>query len=244
MSTRLQVVIDEAEMKEIQTAAERKRLNVSAWVRQTLRRARDEEEREGDRDRSPYDEARPERGGFTGIVCESPSLGYGGDPRSEPESITEPWVEAFAARDFSQGDVGILVLGGAPTGDAIEVEWHWLWQNGPVRSGHATLSSLDQLSEVDGEPLNRASLSRLLQLQVRRVIEAEVVQERERPLILSLQARFEPIPLFDLLVLSLEARGQDLYGKLENSQLQPIRSLGEALSGVEVELGEDKPPPA
>lgn len=40
MSTRLQVVLDEEEMKEIRQAAERRRMTVSEWVRQSLRSAR------------------------------------------------------------------------------------------------------------------------------------------------------------------------------------------------------------
>jgi hypothetical protein len=37
---RLQVVVDEAEMREIQRSARRERLTVSAWVRRCLREAR------------------------------------------------------------------------------------------------------------------------------------------------------------------------------------------------------------
>ena len=40
MSTRLQVVLDEEELEEIRKAARRQGLNVSEWVRQTLRQAR------------------------------------------------------------------------------------------------------------------------------------------------------------------------------------------------------------
>ncbi|MEQ9398170.1 MAG: hypothetical protein RJQ04_03290 [Longimicrobiales bacterium] len=40
MSTRLQVVMDESELAEIQDAAERARLTVSEWVRLVLREAR------------------------------------------------------------------------------------------------------------------------------------------------------------------------------------------------------------
>jgi hypothetical protein len=40
MSTRLQVVLDEAELREIQRAARRDRLTVSEWVRRCLREAR------------------------------------------------------------------------------------------------------------------------------------------------------------------------------------------------------------
>ncbi len=40
MSKRLQVVMDDAEYDEIQEAASARRLTVSAWVRQTLRKAR------------------------------------------------------------------------------------------------------------------------------------------------------------------------------------------------------------
>lgn len=40
MSTRLQVVLDPAELREIQRAARRDRLTVSEWVRRCLREAR------------------------------------------------------------------------------------------------------------------------------------------------------------------------------------------------------------
>jgi hypothetical protein len=40
MSTRLQVVMSEAELREIQKAARRKRVTVSEWVRSALRAAR------------------------------------------------------------------------------------------------------------------------------------------------------------------------------------------------------------
>lgn len=40
MSTRLQVVMDDEELEEIRAAARRRRLTVSEWVRQSLRRAR------------------------------------------------------------------------------------------------------------------------------------------------------------------------------------------------------------
>jgi predicted 2-oxoglutarate/Fe(II)-dependent dioxygenase YbiX len=40
MSTRLQVVMDEAELREIRRAARRDRLTVSEWVRRCLREAR------------------------------------------------------------------------------------------------------------------------------------------------------------------------------------------------------------
>jgi Arc/MetJ family transcription regulator len=40
MSTRLQVIMDDAELEEIQAEAERTRLTVSEWVRQVLREAR------------------------------------------------------------------------------------------------------------------------------------------------------------------------------------------------------------
>lgn len=40
MSTRLQVVLDEAELAEIREAAVRHGMNTSEWVRQALRRAR------------------------------------------------------------------------------------------------------------------------------------------------------------------------------------------------------------
>ena len=42
MSKRLQVVMDDAEYQEIQAAAADRRLTASAWVRQVLRRARDQ----------------------------------------------------------------------------------------------------------------------------------------------------------------------------------------------------------
>ena len=41
MSKRLQVVLSEAELDEIRAAAKRNRLTVSAWVRRTLREARE-----------------------------------------------------------------------------------------------------------------------------------------------------------------------------------------------------------
>ncbi len=40
MSKRLQVLLDEAEYREIQKIAKRQRMTVSEWVRQTLRRRR------------------------------------------------------------------------------------------------------------------------------------------------------------------------------------------------------------
>jgi len=40
MSKRLQVVLDEEELREIAEIARRHRMTVSAWVRQSLRRAR------------------------------------------------------------------------------------------------------------------------------------------------------------------------------------------------------------
>jgi hypothetical protein len=40
MSTRLQVVLDEAELEEIRRVAEAKGMTVSGWVREVLRRAR------------------------------------------------------------------------------------------------------------------------------------------------------------------------------------------------------------
>jgi hypothetical protein len=40
MSRRLQVLLDEAEYREIQKIARRQRMTVSEWVRQTLRRGR------------------------------------------------------------------------------------------------------------------------------------------------------------------------------------------------------------
>ena len=40
MSKRLQVLLDDAEMREIQRFARRKRMTVAEWVRQTLRSAR------------------------------------------------------------------------------------------------------------------------------------------------------------------------------------------------------------
>lgn len=43
MSKRLQVVMSDAEYREIREAAGRRRLTVSEWVRQTLRRAREAE---------------------------------------------------------------------------------------------------------------------------------------------------------------------------------------------------------
>ena len=40
MSTRLQIVVSEEELVEIREIAERRRMTVSEWVRQTLREAR------------------------------------------------------------------------------------------------------------------------------------------------------------------------------------------------------------
>lgn len=40
MSTRLQVVLDESELKEIRRAANRRRMTVSEWVRTVLREGR------------------------------------------------------------------------------------------------------------------------------------------------------------------------------------------------------------
>lgn len=47
MSKRLQVVLSEAELDEIRDAARRNRVTVSAWVRRTLRAARERELRGG-----------------------------------------------------------------------------------------------------------------------------------------------------------------------------------------------------
>ncbi len=47
MSKRLQVVLSEAELEEIRDAARRNRVTVSAWVRRTLRAARERELRGG-----------------------------------------------------------------------------------------------------------------------------------------------------------------------------------------------------
>jgi hypothetical protein len=43
MSQRLQVLLDEAEFTEIRRVARRQRVTVAAWVRQALRRARQDE---------------------------------------------------------------------------------------------------------------------------------------------------------------------------------------------------------
>lgn len=43
MSKRLQVVLDERELKEIRRIAKRRNLTVSEWVRQVLRAAREQE---------------------------------------------------------------------------------------------------------------------------------------------------------------------------------------------------------
>lgn len=45
MSTRLQVIMDDAELEEIRRTARRHGLTTSAWVRRALRRARTEEPR-------------------------------------------------------------------------------------------------------------------------------------------------------------------------------------------------------
>ncbi len=57
MSKRLQVVLSEAELDEIRDAARRNRVTVSAWVRRTLRAARERELRGG---AVAVREARPE----------------------------------------------------------------------------------------------------------------------------------------------------------------------------------------
>ncbi len=57
MSKRLQVVLSEAELEEIRDAAKRNRVTVSAWVRRTLREARERELRGG---AAAVREARPE----------------------------------------------------------------------------------------------------------------------------------------------------------------------------------------
>lgn len=57
MSKRLQVVLSEAELEEIRDAARRNRVTVSAWVRRTLREARERELRGG---AAAVREARPE----------------------------------------------------------------------------------------------------------------------------------------------------------------------------------------
>lgn len=43
MSKRLQVILDDSEMKEIRTIARRKRMTVAEWVRTALRAAKSEE---------------------------------------------------------------------------------------------------------------------------------------------------------------------------------------------------------
>lgn len=43
MSKRLQVILDDREMKEIRTIARRKRMTVAGWVRRALRAAKSEE---------------------------------------------------------------------------------------------------------------------------------------------------------------------------------------------------------
>jgi hypothetical protein len=43
MTTRLQVLLDDAEIAEIRRVAKRHRMTVAEWVRQTLRRARRDE---------------------------------------------------------------------------------------------------------------------------------------------------------------------------------------------------------
>ena len=43
MSKRLQVILDDSEMREIQRVAQRKRMTVAEWVRQALRAARRQE---------------------------------------------------------------------------------------------------------------------------------------------------------------------------------------------------------
>ncbi len=43
MSKRLQVILDDSEMKEIRTIARRRRMTVAAWVRGALRAAKAEE---------------------------------------------------------------------------------------------------------------------------------------------------------------------------------------------------------
>ncbi|HLA15918.1 MAG TPA: hypothetical protein VJZ72_03365 [Candidatus Limnocylindrales bacterium] len=45
MTRRLQVLLDDAELKDIQKAARRRRLTVAAWVRDALRQRRAAEER-------------------------------------------------------------------------------------------------------------------------------------------------------------------------------------------------------
>lgn len=45
MTKRLQVLLDETEMEEIRQVAERERMTVAEWVRQTLRAARKERSR-------------------------------------------------------------------------------------------------------------------------------------------------------------------------------------------------------
>jgi hypothetical protein len=45
MTKRLQVLFDDAEMRDIQRAARRRRLTVAEWVRQATRKARDDDAR-------------------------------------------------------------------------------------------------------------------------------------------------------------------------------------------------------
>ncbi len=49
MITRLQVVLDKAELREIRATARRRRMTVSEWVRQALRAARRGEPQQGPR---------------------------------------------------------------------------------------------------------------------------------------------------------------------------------------------------
>lgn len=51
MSTRLQIVVDEEELREIKATARRHELTVSEWVRSTLREAREREPKRDKRDK-------------------------------------------------------------------------------------------------------------------------------------------------------------------------------------------------
>ena len=69
MSTRLQVILDEPELQEIRAAAERRRMNVSEWVRFVLREER-ARERTG---RSGASSVRESLGAYRGPTTSAPN---------------------------------------------------------------------------------------------------------------------------------------------------------------------------
>ena len=92
MSKRLQVVLSEAELDEIRDAARRNRVTVSAWVRRTLRAARERELRGGT---GAVREARPEY-----LAAESAGLRFVNLEVRVLESDVEAVRRRYGLRDW------------------------------------------------------------------------------------------------------------------------------------------------